>query len=98
MRRTTLEEPIIIDNDSWYTTKEVVQQEGTTGHRERNDVVVYENGVETSREMIHQNVMVASQAAVIERGTIIPPTYIKPISGGRYTSDLADAGTYAQGR
>ena len=48
--------------------------------------VVYENGVETSREMIHQNVMVASQAAVIERGTIIPPTYIKPISGGRYTS------------
>ena len=81
-----MEEPIIIDNDSWYTTKEVVQQEGTTGHRERNDVVVYENGVETSREMIHQNVMVASQAAVIERGTIIPPTYIKPISGGRYTS------------
>lgn len=80
------EDPIIIDNDSWYTTKEVVQQEGTTGHRERNDVVVYENGVETSREMIHQNVMVASQAAVIERGTIIPPTYIKPISGGRYTS------------
>lgn len=61
-----MEEPIIIDNDSWYTTKEVVQQEGTTGHRERNDVVVYENGVETSREMIHQNVMVASQAAVIE--------------------------------
>ena len=48
--------------------------------------MVYENGVETSREMIHQNVMVASQAAVIERGTIIPPTYIKPISGGRYTS------------
>ena len=80
------EDPIIIDNDSWYTTKEVVQQEGTMGHRERNDVVVYENGVETSREMIHQNVMVASQAAVIERGTIIPPTYIKPISGGRYTS------------
>ena len=77
---------IYVDNDSWYTTKEVVQQEGTTGHRERNDVVVYENGVETSREMIHQNVMVASQAAVIERGTIIPPTYIKPISGGRYTS------------
>lgn len=79
-------DPVIIDNDSWYTTKEVVHQEGTTGHRERNDVVVYENGVETSREMIHQNILVESQAAVIERGTIIPPTYIKPISGGRYTS------------
>lgn len=79
-------DPIIIENDSWYTTKEVVHEEGTTGHRERNDIVVYENGVEASRTMIHENVMVESEAAVIERGTIIPPTYIKPISGGRYTS------------
>ena len=82
------EEPIIIDNDSWYTTKEVVQQEGTTGHRERNDVVVYENGVETSREMIHQNVMVASLSAV--------PSFRRPISN-RFPEedirqDLADAG------
>jgi murein DD-endopeptidase MepM/ murein hydrolase activator NlpD len=80
------EDPVIIENDSWYTTKEVVHDEGTTGHRERNDVVVYENGIETSREMIHENVMVASTAAVIERGTIIPPTYIKPLAGGHYTS------------
>lgn len=79
-------DPVIMENDSWYTTKEVVHQEGTTGHRERNDVVVYENGVEASRTMLHENIMVESQAAVIERGTIIPPTYIKPISGGRYTS------------
>jgi murein DD-endopeptidase MepM/ murein hydrolase activator NlpD len=80
------EDPVIIENDSWYTTKEVVLEEGTTGHRERNDVVVYENGVEASREMLHENIMVASTAAVIEKGTIIPPTYIKPLSGGHYTS------------
>lgn len=80
------EEPVIIENDFWYTTKEVVLEEGTTGHRERNDVVVYENGAEISREMVQQKVMTPSQAAVIERGTIIPPTYIKPISGGRFTS------------
>ena len=79
-------DPIIIENDSWYTTKEVVQVEGTTGHRERNDVVIYENGMEVSREMIHQNIMVESTPAVIERGTIVPPTYIKPLAGGRYTS------------
>lgn len=79
-------DPVIMENDSWYTTKEVVHQEGTTGHRERNDIVVYENGVETNRTLLHENIMVESQAAVIERGTIIPPTYIKPISGGRYTS------------
>ena len=79
-------DPVIIENDSWYTTKEVVHQEGTTGYRERNDVVVYENGIEVSREMIHENVLEESEAAVIERGTIIPPTYIKPLAGGRYTS------------
>ena len=80
------EDPIIIPNDNWYTTKEVVHYEGTVGHRERNDVVTIENGVEVNREMIHENVMVVSEPAVIERGTIIPPTYIKPIRGGRFTS------------
>lgn len=79
-------EPVIVENDSWYTTKEVVLEEGTTGHRERNDVVVYENGMEVSRNMVQQKVITVSKAAVIERGTIIPPTYIKPISGGRFTS------------
>lgn len=80
------EEPTIIENDSWYTTKEVVHDEGTVGHRERNDVVVYQNGMEVNREMIHENIMVASAPAVIERGTVVPPTYIKPIAGGRFTS------------
>lgn len=77
---------IIIENDSWYTTKEVIHDEGTTGHRERNDIVVYENGIEISREMVHENIMVESRPAVIERGTVVPPTYIKPLAGGRYTS------------
>jgi murein DD-endopeptidase MepM/ murein hydrolase activator NlpD len=80
------EEAVIIPNDDWYTTHEVVLQEGTTGHRERNDKIVYENGIETSREMIYENIMIPSTAAVIERGTIIPPTYIKPISGGVFSS------------
>lgn len=79
-------EPVIMENDSWYTTKEVIHEEGTVGHRERNDVVVYENGMETSREMIHEKVMTESKPAVIERGTIIPPTYIKPLAGGRFSS------------
>ncbi len=80
-------DPIIIPNDNWYTTKEVVHYAGTTGHRERNDIVTIENGIEVKREMIHENIMVESEAAIIERGTIIPPTYIKPIHGGRLTSN-----------
>lgn len=79
-------EPQIIENDTWYTTKEVVHQEGTTGHRERNDIVIYENGMEVSRVLAHQTIMVESIPAVIERGTITPPTYIKPLAGGRFSS------------
>lgn len=79
-------EPVIINNDAWYTNQEVVREEGTTGRRERNDVVVYENGVEISRVMTQEKIIVESKARVIERGTVIPPTYVKPISGGRFTS------------
>lgn len=79
-------DPTIIPNDSWYTTEEVVLQEGTVGRREVNDIVVSENGIETERTMIHQTILAESAPAVIERGTKIPPTYIRPISGGRFTS------------
>ena len=79
-------DPIIIENKNWYTTKQVVHEEGTIGHRERNDVVTLENGIEIDRQMIYENVMVESKPAVIEKGTIIPPTYVRPINGGRQTS------------
>lgn len=80
------EEPVIMENDSWYTNQEEVLEEGVAGHRERNDIVVYENGSEVSRGLAHQKIMTAAKAAVVERGTIVPPTYIKPIAGGRFTS------------
>ena len=80
------EEPVIMENDSWYTNQEEVLEEGVAGHRERNDIVVYENGAEVSRELAHQKIMTAAKAAVVERGTIVPPTYIKPLAGGRFTS------------
>lgn len=79
-------DPVIIENDSWYTTKQVVHQEGTPGRRERNDVVTYDNGIEVSRELAHQTIIVESEPSIIEQGTITPPTYIKPLAGGRFTS------------
>lgn len=85
-------EPEIVPNDSWYTTDEVVLAEGTTGHREVNMVVTTENGIETERSMIHQTILTESTPAVIERGTKIPPTYIKPLIGGRVSSGLGEDG------
>lgn len=78
--------PVYIPNNDWYTTKEVVLEEGTTGYREVNAFITYENGVEDSRAIVHTTVLTESQPEVIERGTIVPPTYIKPLSGGRFTS------------
>ena len=90
-------EPTIIKNDEWYTTKQVVHQEGTTGHRERNDIVTYENGIEVARELAHQTIMVESTPAIIEQGTITPPTYIKPLAGGHFTSGFSAGTVFSAG-
>lgn len=75
-----------IDNDSWYTTEQVVRQKATIGERNVVALVTHRNGNETSREILHEEIIIQSQPAIIERGTKTPPTYIKPISGGRFTS------------
>lgn len=77
---------IYIDNDSWYTTSQVVQQEGSTGHREVVAMVTSRNGKETARNIVHEKIITESQPQIIERGTMTPPTYIKPLSGGTLTS------------
>lgn len=80
------EDVVYIENDSWFTTEQVVQQEGTVGHREVVAIVNTRNGKETGRDIIKETIMVESQPTIIERGTITPPTYIKPLVGGTLTS------------
>ncbi|MCI8597405.1 MAG: peptidoglycan DD-metalloendopeptidase family protein [Lachnospiraceae bacterium] len=75
-----------IDNDSWYTTETVVRQEAAAGHREVTALITKKNGNEESREIIAENLIDEAVPEIIERGTKIPPTYIKPLSGGRFTS------------
>ena len=77
---------IYIDNDSWYTTEQVIQQQGTVGYREVTALVNTRNGREVNREIINEKVTTESLPTIIERGTIVPPTYIKPIVGGTLTS------------
>lgn len=75
-----------IDNDEWYTTDTVVRQEPVAGHHEVTALITKENGSETGREIIAETVMTEPVPEIIERGTQTPPTYIKPLSGGRFTS------------
>lgn len=75
-----------IENDSWYTTQQVVRQEAVPGHHEVTVLTTSRNGTETSREMVSENVITESVPEIIEKGTQTPPTYIKPITGGTLTS------------
>lgn len=75
-----------IDNDAWYTTKQVTRQEPSTGFRKAVSNIVYRNGEEYATEVLKQEVLMEAVPKIVERGTKIPPTYIKPLSGGRFSS------------
>ena len=77
---------IYVDNDDWYTTQTKTLQEPSAGHRKVVVDVAYRNNEEMSREILKEEVTYEAVAKIVERGTKIPPTYIKPISGGRLSS------------
>lgn len=75
-----------IENDDWFTNQEVVRQKPSTGFRKVVADVSFVNDKEVSRQILKEEVVMEAVAKVVERGTKIPPTYIKPIYGGRRTS------------
>lgn len=77
---------IYVDNDTWYTTQQVTLQEPTAGYRKVVADVTYQNNQEIAREIVKEEVVVEAVPKIVERGTITPPTYIKPLSGGRISS------------
>lgn len=75
-----------IDNDSKYVGDNTVIQEAQTGNRTVTAIVSYNNGVETGREIIKQQVNAEAVPQIIERGTKALPTYIRPTTYGYLTS------------
>ena len=75
-----------IDNDSWYTTKKEERQKPKDGVRQVTALVSYQDGKETARKVIGKTVVKKAVPKIVERGTKEPPTYIYPISGGRFSS------------
>ena len=73
-------------NDSWYTTKSVVLQEEEAGYHQVTALVTKQNGAEVNRDIIDEEVLSEPVCKIVEVGTQTPPTYIKPLSGGRQTS------------
>ena len=81
-------EIVYVDNDDWYTTETKTLQEPSAGHRIVVANVSYRNREEVSREILKEEITYEAVPKIVERGTKIPPTYIKPISGGRLTSNF----------
>lgn len=77
---------IYIDNDDWYTSDKKVIQDPVAGYHRIVADVLMKNDSELSRDILKEQVVMEASAKVVERGTKIPPTYIKPISGGRLSS------------
>ncbi len=75
-----------IDNDAWYTTDTVVRQEPVAGFRKVVADITYRNDEEEDRSVVYEDVVSQAVAKVVERGTKTPPTYLKPVSGGRLSS------------
>ncbi|MBQ2804082.1 MAG: M23 family metallopeptidase [Lachnospiraceae bacterium] len=82
------EEIIYIENDEWYTTQTKVLQQPSAGFRRVVADVSYLNDKEVSRQILKEEVLMEAVPKIVERGTKIPPTYIKPISGGRLSSNF----------
>lgn len=75
-----------IYNDSWYTNQTQTLQQPSAGSHDAVLLVAKENSSEVGSQVLYEEVLAVPIAKVVEKGTIIPPTYIKPLSGGRQTS------------
>ena len=75
-----------IPKDEWYTTQTNTVFPGTTGSRIATNSSVLRNGRPAGNSLIAAVVIEESQPAVVEKGTQVPPTYIKPIRGGTFSS------------
>lgn len=72
--------------EEWYTTQTNTISEGTTGRRVGTYSNISTNGRPSGSSLIAAVILETSEPAVVEKGTKVPPTYIKPIRGGAFSS------------
>jgi len=72
--------------EEWYTTQTNTISEGTTGRRVGTYSNISTNGRPSGSSLIAAVILETSEPAVVEKGTKVPPTYIKPIRGGTFSS------------
>lgn len=80
------EEVQYVDNDEWYTNQTQILQQPVAGFRKVVADVTYRNNEESGRTIVYEDVVAKAVPKIVERGTKTPPTFLKPISGGRMSS------------
>lgn len=73
-------------NDSWYTSDRKTLRQPSSGFRDAVALVTYENDAQISEDILYEEVLAEGVAKKVEVGTIVPPTYVKPLAGGRISS------------
>lgn len=73
-------------NDSWYTSDRVTLRQPSQGFRDAVALVKYENDEIIAEEILYEETLIEGVAKLSEVGTIVPPTYLKPLAGGRISS------------
>lgn len=72
--------------DDWFTTDVEVLQQPSAGFHKVVATVSFENDKSVGNDIVAENVVYQPVAKKIMTGTKIPPTYIKPLYGGRMSS------------
>lgn len=80
------EDTIYQNNDDWYTTREEVIQQPSSGHRRVIAQVDYVNAQRAGSTIVKEEVTTAAVPKIVMRGTKVPPTYLWPVSGGYVSS------------
>lgn len=75
-----------VDNDDWYTTKEETLQDPIAGFHKVVADITYRNDQEENRVVKAETIVAEATPKIVEKGTKQPPTFIRPISGGRTSS------------
>lgn len=75
-----------IYNDSWYTNHKETLQQPSAGYHDAVQHIFHKGDDLLVAETVYEEIIMEPVAKIVEVGTIVPPTYIKPISGGRLSS------------
>lgn len=77
-------------NEKLYNTEQNIIQQGSNGVKRIVADITYKNGAEISRDIVGETVLTEAVPEIIEVGTAVPPTYVKPIYGGTLSSTFGE--------